>query len=428
MPTLKQQRSRWDEMPTPGVTSAEAIDRPEQYNLFRWEEEEEVEERNRPLTDNELDPPACYVPIRTPMRKLLFDNRGQMFDVPKEAPDWLPFMKPKDYQFFGALLNMDHGYEVKMSPEHQRERKIMKLLLKVKNNTRHLLVKVIDKVLYKLDDLVRLPYVYKILVVVEPQLIDKDYYAQTVQQISILIGCAVGLIDENHKVRTITALSLAALVEAIARMTPDDEMRKIMLKVVKQYVRRTTLDRRNCKQLVKTTMDMADKVSVAAIEELLVDGIMYAFQEQTSDDAYAIMPNGFAAVVNALGQRQLLGHLGVVLYKYLGEEYPEVLESILGALKTIVNVIDLLPRLSPILKNRHNKVQENCITLIAHKKSIQQATFNTFGYRAKASGPQDVLATIFNNLRVCLLPMSRLGLDKKLSNHVFCDAMMVNYF
>ena len=52
----------------------------------------------------------------------------------------------------------------------------------------------------------------------------------------------------------------------------------------------------------------------------------------------------------------------VVLYEYLGEEYPEVLGSILGALKAIVNVIgmtkmtppikDLLPRLTPILKNR----------------------------------------------------------------------------
>ena len=29
----------------------------------------------------------------------------------------------------------------------------------------------------------------------------------------------------------------------------------------------------------------------------------------------------------------LMGHLGVVLYEYLGEEYPEVLGSILGALK-----------------------------------------------------------------------------------------------
>lgn len=62
-----------------------------------------------------------------------------------------------------------------------------------------------------------------------------------------------------------------------------------------------------------------------------------------------------------------MGHLGVVLYEYLGEEYPEVLGSILGALKAIVNVIgmtkmtppikDLLPRLTPILKNRHEKVR-----------------------------------------------------------------------
>ena len=62
-------------------------------------------------------------------------------------------------------------------------------------------------------------------------------------------------------------------------------------------------------------------------------------------------------------QEKLMGHLGVVLYEYLGEEYPEVLGSILGALKSIVNVIgmtkmtppikDLLPRLTPILKNRY---------------------------------------------------------------------------
>ncbi len=61
-------------------------------------------------------------------------------------------------------------------------------------------------------------------------------------------------------------------------------------------------------------------------------------------------------------QEKLLSHLGVVLYEYLGEEYPEVLGSILGGLKAIVNVIgmtkmtppikDLLPRLTPILKNR----------------------------------------------------------------------------
>lgn len=785
-PTPKRQRSRWDETPatmgsatpmpgatpaaafTPGVTPVGGVElatptpgainlrgpmTPEQYNLMRWERD--IEERNRPLTDDELDsmfpqegykvldPPASYVPIRTPARKLLAtptpmgtplysipeENRGQQFDVPKEAPGGLPFMKPEDYQYFGALLNEDD--EEELSPEEQKERKIMKLLLKVKNGTppqrktalrqltdkarefgagplfnrilpllmqptledqeRHLLVKVIDRVLYKLDELVR-PYVHKILVVIEPLLIDEDYYARVegreiisnlskaaglatmiaamrpdidnideyvrnttarafsvvasalgipallpflkavcqskkswqarhtgikiVQQIAILIGCAVlphlrslveiiehGLNDENQKVRTITALSLAALAEAAAPygiesfdsvlkplwkgirshrgkvlaaflkaigfiiplmdalyacyytkevmyilirefQSPDEEMKKIVLKVVKQcvstegveadyirndilpeffrnfWVRRMALDRRNYKQLVDTTVEIANKVGVADIvgrvvedlkdesepyrrmvmetiekvvanlgasdidarlEELLIDGILYAFQEQTSDDAN-VMLNGFGAVVNSLGQRvkpylpqicgtikwrlnnksakvrqqaadlisriavvmkqcqeeQLMGHLGVVLYEYLGEEYPEVLGSILGALKAIVNVIgmtkmtppikDLLPRLTPILKNRHEKVQENCIDLVgriadrgaefvparewmricfellemlkAHKKGIRRATVNTFGYIAKAIGPQDVLATLLNNLKV----------------------------
>ena len=76
---------------------------------------------------------------------------------------------------------------------------------------------------------------------------------------------------------------------------------------------------------------------------------------------------------------------------------------------------DLLPRLTPILKNRHEKVQENCIELVgriadrgaefvsarewmricfellellkAHKKAIRRAAINTFGYIAKAIGP-----------------------------------------
>lgn len=91
--------------------------------------------------------------------------------------------------------------EESLSPDEQKERKIMKLLLKIKNGTppmrkaalrqitdkarefgagplfnqilpllmsptledqeRHLLVKVIDRILYKLDDLVR-PYVHKV--------------------------------------------------------------------------------------------------------------------------------------------------------------------------------------------------------------------------------------------------------------------------
>lgn len=91
-------------------------------------------------------------------------------------------------------------------------------------------------------------------------------------------------------------------------------------------------------------------------------------------------------------------------------------------------VKDLLPRMTPILRNRHEKVQEASINLIgriadrgaefvparewmricfelldllkAHKKAIRRAAVNSFGYIAKAIGPQDVLAVLLTNLRV----------------------------
>jgi len=778
-----RKRSRWDETPTNvplggGATPITGFDAmgitpvgnfsniqtptpshlqfltPEQMHAMRWERE--VDERNRPLSDEELDqmmpaegykildPPANYKPIRTPARKIawtptpLAGDGGFMMTeddatsrpVELEQPSGnLPAIKPEDKPYFEALLQDVN--EEELSIEEQKERKIMKLLLKIKNGTppmrkqalrqitdkarefgpgplfnqilpllmsptledqeRHLLVKVIDRILYKLDDLVR-PFVHNILVVIEPLLIDEDYYARVegreiisnlskaaglatmiatmrpdidnldeyvrnttarafsvvasalgipallpflravcqskkswqarhtgikiVQQIAILMGCAIlphlkslvdiikhGLEDEQQKVRTITALSIAALAEAATPYgiesfdvvlkplwygihkhrgkglaaflkaigfiiplmdaeyanyytkevmvtlirefsSPDEEMKKIVLKVVKQcvategvtaqyvreeilpeffkcfWVRRMALDRRNYRQLVDTTVELANKVGASEIvgrivddlkdesepyrkmvmetidkviqnmgssdvdsrlEEQLIDGILYAFQEQTSDDSQVIL-NGFGTVVNALnlrckvylpqisgtikwrlnnksakvrqqaadlitriapvmktcGEEKLMGHLGVVLYEYLGEEYPEVLGSILGGLKAIVNVIgmekmtppikDLLPRLTPILKNRHEKVQENCIDLVgriadrgaeyvsprewmricfelldmlkAHKKAIRRATVNTFGYIAKAIGPQDVLATLLNNLKV----------------------------
>lgn len=742
---------------TPNASALQGLVTPEIAQQMRWEAE--VDERNRPLSDMELDsifpaagykildPPPSYVPIRTPQRKLLatptpmgggLTPAFQMMQTPSRdsyaipatpSESALPFIKPEDQQYFGKLL--DEIDEEDLPPEELKERKIMKLLHKIKNGTppqrktamrqitdkstefgadslfnqilpllmsptledqeRHLLVKVIDRVLYKLGDMVR-PFVHKVLVVIEPLLIDEDYYARVegreiisnlakaaglatmiatmrpdidnpdeyvrnttarafavvasalgipallpflkavcqsrkswqarhtgikiVQQIAILMGAAVlphlkmmvtitehGLVDEQQKVRTITALGLSALAEAaypygieafdsvlrplwkgirqhrgkglaaflkaigyiiplmdanyanyytrevmtilIREMqSPDEEIKKIVLKVVKQcvstdgveasyvkesilpeffrhfWVRRMALDKRNYKQVVETTVEIANKVGCSDVvsrvvddlkdesepyrkmvmetieqivqnlgaadiesrlEELLVDGILFAFQEQASDDTQ-VMLSGFGTVVNALGERmkpylqqvcglikwrlnnksakvrmqaadlisriavvlksckedQLMGHLGIVLYEYLGEEYPEVLGSILGALKAIVNVIgmskmtppikDLLPRLTPILKNRHEKVQENCIDLVgriadrgaeqvsarewmricfellemlkAHKKAIRRAAVNTFGYIAKAIGPQDVLHTLLNNLKV----------------------------
>lgn len=40
-----------------------------------------------------------------------------------------------------------------------------------------------------------------------------------------------------------------------------------------------------------------------------------------------------AVVMKTCDEIKLLGHLGMTLFEYLGEEYPEVLGSILGALK-----------------------------------------------------------------------------------------------
>jgi splicing factor 3B subunit 1 len=101
---------------------------------------------------------------------------------------------------------------------------------------------------------------------------------------------------------------------------------------------------------------------------------------------------------------------------------------LIGMDKMTPPIKDLLPRLTPILKNRHEKVQENVIDLVgriadrgaelcpprewnricfdllellkAQKKAIRRASVNTFGYIAKAIGPFDVLSTLLNNLKV----------------------------
>ncbi|CDP00002.1 unnamed protein product [Coffea canephora] len=58
-------------------------------------------------------------------------------------------------------------------------------------------------------------------------------------------------------------------------------------------------------------------------------------------------------------------------YEYLGEGYAEVLGATMKAIVNVVGVTrmtppikDLLPRLTPILKNHHEKVQESCIDLL----------------------------------------------------------------
>ena len=273
----KGKRSRWDQTPVPEGTSVDATPRRSRWDqaptladatpvgqqglatpmhpsqsgavMMPTTFGTDISSRNAPLSDEELDmmlpsegykvlePPPGYAPIRTPARKLMSTPApvasasgigGFMMQEPesaramgKQLPTEIPgvgdlqFFKAEDMAYFGKLV--DGGDENAMSVEELKERKIMRLLLKVKNGTppmrktalrqltdnarqfgagplfnqilpllmektledqeRHLLVKVIDRVLYKLDDLVR-PYVHKILVVIEPLLIDQDYYAR----------------------------------------------------------------------------------------------------------------------------------------------------------------------------------------------------------------------------------------------------------
>ncbi|KAK8826053.1 hypothetical protein WA556_003782 [Blastocystis sp. ATCC 50177/Nand II] len=751
-------RSRWDETPASrafGSGTATPLLSGGQTPLAGGVSlvQQEMMWRNRPLSDEELDallpggyrivtPPESYkpkiqrvhnlmgtpTPLSTPGFSLGDTPTREVYGMQTPVVQEVPLYAHDQQQFADLLKEVD---ETKLTKEEARDRKIMILLLKVKNGTplqrkgalrqltegavsfgagplfnriiplltsteledqeRHLLIKVLNRVLFKLDSLVR-PYVHKILVVVEPMLIDEDYFARVegrevisnlakaaglaymistmredldsqdedarnttarafsvvasalgipamlpflravckskknwmarhtgikiIYQIAQLMGCAVlphlrhlvecikdGLNDKERKVQTITALALAALAEAsfpygiesfdcvlgtlwesvktlrgkslaaylkavgfiIPLMdetraslyindvmhilirecsSPDEEMRKVVIKVVKQCVqtdgisveyirdtimpeffrnmwtRRTAGNRYTAKILVETTNEIAQRVGAQEViqrlvpcmkdenewfrymvlnsirdvigllgtsdldtrlEEQLIDGLLFAFQEQAGEDASAVV-NCFGTVLKMLGVRakpymseitdkikwrlggrnanvrmqaadliariapslkqcgeeNALKNMGKVLYEYLGEEYPDVLGSILGALKSIVNVMgmeemeppirDLLPRLTPILRNRHEKVQENCIDLVgriadrgsefvpakewsricfdlldmlnAKKKSIRRTTVNTFGYIAKALGPQDVMYTLLNNLKV----------------------------
>ncbi|CAH2355236.1 U2 snRNP component Hsh155p [[Candida] railenensis] len=162
-------------------------------------------------------------------------------------------------------------------------------------------------------------------------------------------------------------------------------------------------------------------------------------RQQASDLISAIAP---VIKVCYNDDNEILMKLILILYESLGEVYPEVLGSILLALYACIDSIEvislftmqnpsinqILPTLTPILKNRQDKVQESCIKLVgliakknaesinakewmrvcfelldmlkSSKKRIRVASNETFGHIAKTIGPQDVLAMLLNNLRV----------------------------
>lgn len=173
----------------------------------------------------------------------------------------------------------------------------------------------------------------------------------------------------------------------------------------------------------------------------ITSSVLYRLQNKDPQvrEQAADLISKFIPVVVLCQENDLLIRLGTILYESLGEIYPDVLGSILGALHEVLvsikNVDDLNPpiaqilsTLTPILRNRHEKVQEKTINLIgdiaekakdfinhrewirisfellemlkAYKKSIRKAANNTFGLIAQAVGPADVLVTLLNNLKM----------------------------
>ncbi|KAG0660560.1 hypothetical protein C6P44_003064 [Monosporozyma unispora] len=325
--------------------------------------------------------------------------------------------------------------------------------------------------------------------------------------------------------------------------SPDDEMKKTILFIMQKciqldnvtaellkeemapsfykhfWTRRISLDKKLNKMTVYTTVILAEKVgckytieqlldplrdeaiafrtmSIHAVnrtvkqegtndlderlETRLIDALLIAFQDQTTDDP--LIFHGFGTVAKSLDTRMkpfltpivsailnqlkhknqtirqnaadlcnimipiikncdeldMLNKLSIILYESLGEVYPEVLGSIIKCIATIIEVSNLsklqppvnqiMPTLTPILRNKHLKVQRNLIRLISNvairgatyvapkewmricfelleslkspNKNILRATNDTFGYIAKAIGPQDVLVVLLNNLKV----------------------------
>jgi splicing factor 3B subunit 1 len=172
-----KKKSRWDETPSGAVTpviTATPIGKmamglvtptaaqmaamtPEQVHKFRLRQE--LDERNRPMTDEELDtlfpvegyqildpPPAYRRNVHNRLAATPTPMAGSQtgYVLPPEvrdittygvmAPDpELPDMRPEDEQYFAKLLvDVD---ESTLDSESIKERRIMKLLLKLKNGT-----------------------------------------------------------------------------------------------------------------------------------------------------------------------------------------------------------------------------------------------------------------------------------------------------
>lgn len=245
--------------------------------------------------------------------------------------------------------------------------------------------------------------------------------------------------DEAEPFRTMAIAAISRVVDLLGTGELDErlETRLIdaMLVAFQEQTNNDNLVFRGF-GIVAKAFDRRMKPYISPVVSAILDHLRHkdAIARQHAADLCAIL----IPVIKGCGELGVLNKLNIVLYESLGEVYPDVLGSIIGALFTAVSEIDLsiiqppvnqiLPTLTPILRNRHKKVQLNSIDLIGRiaalapeavppkewmricfemlemlkstNKPIRRATNDTFGLIANAIGPQDVLVTLLNNLKV----------------------------
>ena len=141
-----------------------------------------------------------------------------------------------------------------------------------------------------------------------------------------------------------------------------------------------------------------------------------------------------AVVIKQCGEDQLLSKLGLVLFEQLGEEYPDTLGSIIAAEGAIANVVGmtqmnppvkdlresshlytpvhslillwLVPRMTPILRNRHEKVQEASINLIGRIGECYHTFYITHSFTDPSRFQPIVVPNLYPHENGCVSALS----------------------
>lgn len=245
--------------------------------------------------------------------------------------------------------------------------------------------------------------------------------------------------DESEPFRTMAAHAVNRVVKKLGTNDVDDRLEARLLDALLIAFQ----DQTDGEKIVYTalgntakSLDTRMKPYVAPISSTILEHLKH--KKPMVRSFAANLCTILIPVFKRCGEMALINKFNIILFESLGEVYPEVLASIIFAMDKIASQIpfselqpppnQILPTLTPILRNSHSLVQEStvklvgkiarrgpeyvspkewmriCFELLEMLKSpvmpIRRAANKTFGYIAKAIGPQDVLVTLLNNLKV----------------------------